>query len=145
MKYRYYLIGKVISTLTKKGNKFKAMKIFLNLMSFLKKKKKEKPLKYLIKSIYNVKPTVFYKKKRMGSKVIYLPKLLSQESQIKQGIFWLVHFSNQKEKKKNIFEENFISEVLLSLNKKGRAYKEKRKIYHLLIDSRPYLYLIKYN
>jgi len=49
-----------------------------------------------------------------------------------------------REKKKNLFQVSLFEEVVLSAKGEGKASKEKQKIYNLLIDSRPYLYLIKY-
>ena len=144
MKYKHYLINKFINIIVKRGKKFKALLIFLNLMTFLKKNNKQKPLKLLIKIITNVKPTLTYTKLRRGSKIIYLPKLLSNENQIKQGINWIINFS-KKNKKNKIFGDNLIKEILLILDNKGEVLKEKQKIYYLLIDSRPYLNLIKFN
>ena len=144
MKYKHYLINKFINIIVKRGKKFKALLIFLNLMTFFKKNNKQKPLKLLIKIITNVKPTLTYTKLRRGSKIIYLPKLLSNENQIKQGINWIINFS-KKNKKNKIFGDNLIKEILLILDNKGEVLKEKQKIYYLLIDSRPYLNLIKFN
>lgn len=70
----------------KRGNKPKAMAFFIKLLSLLKKNKRQKPLNLLLKSIYKVKPTLQVKGVRQGSKIIYLPKLLSEEHQFKQAI-----------------------------------------------------------
>ena len=46
-------------------------------------------------------------------------------------------------KKLNLSEKLSI-EFLLSIQNKGGLIKEKKRIYFLLLDSRPFLYLIKY-
>lgn len=87
MRYQEYIINKFIATMIKRGLKIKSINFFLSLLSFLKKDYKNKPIDILIKIVFNVKPSVFYKKLRRGSKFIYLPKVLNKEEQIKQGIY----------------------------------------------------------
>jgi len=86
MKYQPFLIQKFLGILVQRGNKFKALNFFLKFLSFLKKDLQQKPINQLMVIINKLKPLVTYKKLRRGSKVIYLPKLLSHENQLKQAI-----------------------------------------------------------
>jgi len=86
MKYQPFLIQKFLGILIQRGNRFKALNFFFDLLGFLKQDVQQKPINQLSQVINKLKPVVSYKKLRRGSKVIYLPKLLSYENQLKQAI-----------------------------------------------------------
>ena len=81
MRYEHFIIKKFSNTIIKNGNKFKALNLFFNMMGHLKKQKKGSALEHLLKSIEQAKPTLYYRKLKQGSKIIYLPKLLTMENQ----------------------------------------------------------------
>ena len=142
MKYKNFIIQKFIGLSFKKGKQFKGINLLLHSLSFLKKNQNKKPIESLIKSLDIVKPLVSYIRLRRGSKVFYLPKLLSIENQYKQGIGWILRFS-KSDKKRNIKDAIEI-ELALIFKNQGKSITEKNKIYSLLLDSRPYLYLLKW-
>lgn len=86
MRYKFFVIKKLVNSFIRKGNKFKSINIFLYLLKELKRYGKNKPLKILLKCIRIVKPILANKRIGRGSKSIYLPKLLTVENQYKQGI-----------------------------------------------------------
>lgn len=143
MRYKHFIIKKFINTIIKSGNKFKALNYFCKFLELIKQNKKGETLLNVFTSLEVIKPTVSYRKlKKGGGNFIYLPKLLTTENQYKQAINWLLKFS--KVHKKDTLPGKLATEFLLSLKKQGGLIKEKNRIYYLLMDSRPFLYLIKY-
>ena len=112
------------------------------MLSFLKKENTNVPFNSVLNVLKLVKPTVLFIKVKRGSKPFYLPKLLTIENQYKQGIIWIVKFS-RKNKTSN-FYKNLEEEIALILQGKGKSIEERNRIYSLLIDGRPYLYLLKW-
>ena len=86
MRYKSIIIQKFIGLLIKAGKKEKAIIFFENLLSFLKKKEKKRPLFLLINSLKEIKPAFVLLKMGRKRKPIFLPKVLNLENQYKQSM-----------------------------------------------------------
>jgi hypothetical protein len=71
---------------TKKGKKGLSFYFFINLLIFLKKGNKEKPLLEMYKYINKIKPSILLYNKRKGTLIFELPRFLSIEKSIKKSI-----------------------------------------------------------
>ena len=143
MRYKSVIIQKFIGLLIKRGKKEKAVIMFENLLSFLKRQKHERPLMLLIQSLKILKPEFVLLKMGRKRKPIFLPKVLNLENQYKQSMNWIIKFSRKK--KNDSFQNVLNQEALNILMKRGEALKERNNVYKLLLNSRPYLYLTKWN
>ena len=143
MRYKSIIIQKFIGLLVKKGKKDKAVIFFENLLSFLKKKEQKRPLSLLIQSLKELKPEFVLLKMGRKRKPIFLPKVLNLENQYKQSMNWIIKFSRKKSQKN--FQAIINEETWNILQKRGEALQERNNVYKLLLNSRPYLYLTKWN
>ena len=112
-----------VKTLTKKGKKNKIEKVYKNLLLNIKINKKQNSINILKKSIENLLPKMEIKKvSKYKSKIV----LLNNEKQLKKSIKWLTtnNISNKKVNKENII----LNEVLDTLNKNSKSYKQKVEI-----------------
>jgi len=142
MRYKSIIIQRFIGILTKEGKKQKAFKIFEYLLNFLKKKQQNRPIILLFQMLDIVKPEFVLLKMGKRRKLIFLPKMLTLENQYKYSINWLI--KSVRKKKQNTLKAKLINETENILVKRGDVINEKNKVYQLLLDSRPYLYLIKW-
>lgn len=130
----------ILGYFTKKGKKGLSFFFFINLLSFLKKKNKEKPLFELYKYINRIKPTILLYNKRKGTLIFELPRFLSIEKSIKKSIEWLIKLS--KKRKKKMLELLFVEIKNIKLQK-GEVLKKKESIILKAEENRPFFYLLK--
>lgn len=125
---------------TKKGKKGLSFYFFINLLIFLKKGNKEKPLLELYKYINKIKPSILLYNKRKGTLIFELPRFLSIEKSIKKSIEWLIKLS--KKRKKRMLEMLFI-EMKNIKEDKGEVLKKREAIVLKAEENKPFFYLLK--
>ena len=80
------ILNIILGYLTKRGKKGLSFYFFINILIFLKKGNKEKPIEEIYKYINKVKPSILLYNKRKGTLLFELPRFLSIEKSLKKSI-----------------------------------------------------------
>lgn len=141
--YLYYLYIRVlVGKLIKKGNKFKALKIYKNLKENIKlnTNKEHEILFIFLFSILKSKPKVSFKEIYLGSQKKELPMPVEERKQVLVGIETLLKLSKNGKK----LELNKLVEyIALSYKNKGGLIRLKKLKYEKAIANRMLLNILK--
>jgi len=115
-----------IGFLTKNGNKLKAEKLCLLILTALKKKYKKNPFYILESCIRRIRPAVGFKAKKIAGITYKLPMLLNTKRANSLAVRWLLE-SARKRHEKGIFQK-LIKEIQAIYTNKSPVYRKKKRI-----------------
>lgn len=130
----------ILGYLNKAGHKSWSFYILVNVILFLKKYSKKKPIKVLHNILNRLKQNVLLFNKKKGTLVFELPRFLTIEQSIKKLIEWIIKIA--KKNKKNIIK-SFSLELQNVLERKGEIMKKKKYITDTIAQNKPFFYLLK--
>jgi len=138
----YYLFIKVLlGKLIKKGNRFKALKLYKNLKEKIKfnSNKKKDILFIFLLSVLRSKSKVSFKEIRLGSQKKELPMPVEEKKQVLVVVEYLLKFSKNGKR----LELNKLAELIATSYKgKGRMIGFKRFKYKKAIENRSLLNIL---
>jgi len=123
--------------LIKNGNRYKAYKIFLQVLRELRFKLNLNPFFIIESVIRRTRPVVYYKLKRKGKRIQQIPSLIRLRKSNILAIKWLINSAYDRVEKK--FVQKLIVEILLLYSNIGVSYKKKREIYNIVLTNRAFL------
>jgi small subunit ribosomal protein S7 len=126
------IINKFINLLMVNGKKYKAEKIFFDLLKLIKSQNKRSYVILLFKALKIISPLVIVRSIRIKGRTFQVPIPLSEYKQLNIGMKWLV----KKCKSEKILKNNPLSFILLQqinliLKKKGELIKKKIELHKL--------------
>lgn len=131
---------KILSQLTKKGNKNLSYFILINILFKLKKNKVILPRLILTYFLNKSKPYVLLLNKRKGTLIFELPRFITMEQSVRKAVEWLVKVS--KKSKRNIIKSVLLELKNISLNKSD-VLKKNLQIIEIIKKNKPFFYLLK--
>lgn len=137
----YIYIKTLVGKFLKKGNKFKALKLFKCLKEIIKlntKKKKEVSFIFLI-SMLNSMPKVSFKEIRLGSQKKDLPMPINERKQVLVSVETLLKMCRNKKK---LELEKLADCIISSYKNKGIVIRNKRLRYRKAIINKMLLSII---
>lgn len=134
------ILNIILGYLTKRGKKGLSFYFFINILIFLKKGNKEKPIEEIYKYINKVKPSILLYNKRKGTLLFELPRFLSIEKSLKKSIEWFIKLP--KKRKKKMLEMLYI-EITNIKDDKGEVLKKRETIILKAEENKPFFYLLK--
>jgi small subunit ribosomal protein S7 len=130
--YNSTLVSKFINLVMKKGKKSTAEKIVYGAMDQIKDKANQDPLKALEKAIYNVRPLLETKSRRVGGATYQVPIEVPDGRATTLAIRWILRYSRERGGKSMI--EKLSAEILDALGNRGGAVK-KREDTHKMAEA----------
>ncbi len=127
--YNSKLVSKFINLLMLDGKKSIAENILYSSLDILECKLKKNKIELLELAIYNVKPIVEIKTRRVGGTTYQIPIEVRPVRGITLAIRWIIMSARKKLKNNMIIKLS--NELLDAINKKGLAIKKKDEIHRL--------------
>lgn len=134
----------LINIFIKEGKKNKALNYFLYILCQINKLKtlKEPALLFLHKSLNNIYPELSFR--RLGRrKIFYLPTIITHQKKVNISMNWIKKSANVK-KSRLKFKQRIANELIEAYYNKGEIIKKKKNMYRLLLEGRPFLYILKH-
>lgn len=134
------LFFKFVNIIMRKGKKNLAISLMQNSLVELKLKKLN-PYFIIRKAISNVKPVLYYRLQKRGSRVIKLPMGIKSSKSFFLCFKWLIEGSKMKSHsiQLNSFSKKLASELIDASKGIGIALKKKTELYEILLENRSYL------
>ena len=126
------LVKKFINRLMLDGKKSTAEGVFYKAVDVLAEKAQEEPLKAFEKALFNVKPHMEVKPRRVGGATYQVPMEVRPERQTTLAIRWLINNARSRGEKGMIAKLS--GELLDAFNNRGGAVK-KREDTHRMADA----------
>ncbi|MBM3298111.1 MAG: 30S ribosomal protein S7 [Candidatus Aminicenantes bacterium] len=126
------LISKFVSSFMKKGKKSTAEATIYGVMSLIKDRAKEDPLKTLEKAVDNVRPLLETKSRRVGGATYQVPIEVSLSRSTAVGVRWLLHYAYERSGKS--MREKLFAEIMDAVASRGGAVK-KREDTHKMAEA----------
>ncbi len=127
--YNSKLVSKFINLLMLDGKKSIAENILYSALDIIECKLKKNKIELLELAIYNVKPIVEIKTRRVGGTTYQIPIEVRPVRGITLAIRWII--MSARKKLKNNMIVKLSNELLDAINKKGLAIKKKDEIHRL--------------
>ena len=129
-----------LGSLIKDGKKNKAYRIFCDYL-YLLKKYHLRHINALFKCLNKIRPNIVLFKKRRGTSIFELPRLLSLNQEKSIALKWIIKDPLKKKKKKT--SERLVLETNKILLNQGEILKKKKHILTVSKDNRPFFYLLR--
>src|ERR1041384_4418794 len=94
--YQSALVSKFINCIMYDGKRSTAERIMYKAFDIIKEKTSDDPLKVFKKAIYNVKPSLEVKSRRVGGSNYQVPVEVSQTRRLSLSIRWLVGYARER-------------------------------------------------
>lgn len=117
------LASKFVNCLMRDGKKSAAEKVFKDALEIVDSRADELPLDVFEKAIFNIRPSVEVKSRRVGGSTYQVPTEIRPGRQTALAIRWLLKFSRSRSEKG--MARKLASELLDAFNQRGAAVKKK--------------------
>ena len=97
--YNSVNLSKFINLLMKKGKKATAANIVYKSLNIIKVRFNSNPLQILDKALYNIRPIVEVKSRRVGGATYQVPIEVKEDRAVSLSMRWLIEYSFKREKK----------------------------------------------
>jgi len=131
-KYNSQLVAKFINALMRRGKKSVAQSILYGALDIIRQKSKEDPLTLFQKAVYNVKPVVEVKSRRVGGSTYQVPTEVKPSRSQALGMRWIISFSKARGEKS--MAARLAGELLDAAGGRGSAVK-KREDTHKMAEA----------
>ncbi|MGX7458707.1 30S ribosomal protein S7 [Candidatus Vidania fulgoroideorum] len=128
-RYSSYLVSKFINIIMISGKKELASNIIYKVLSLIKSKYKLNPLVIFEKAIFNSKPSIELKSKKVGGSNYKIPVKITNKRGIYISIRWIKYFAIRRNEKK--FYISLYKEIIDTYNGNSGAILKKTELYHL--------------
>ncbi len=117
------LVSKFVNCVMKDGKKHTAQKVFNNALSIVAEKSQKPALEVFEKAVYNIRPSVEVKSRRVGGSTYQVPTEIKPARQTALAFRWLLIHSKKRSEKG--MANKLASELLDAFNERGGAVKKK--------------------
>ena len=131
-KYRSLVLAKFINIVMYDGKKATAEKIIYTALDKIKQKTKEDPIKIFNDAIYNIRPNLEVRSRRVGGATYQVPVEVKTKRSQTLALRWLL--SASRKRKNKTMSDKLFSELMDASQKKGAAIK-KREDEHKMAES----------
>jgi small subunit ribosomal protein S7 len=136
------IFKKLLQSILKKGQKKKAQKVLLNVISLVQNAYPEvsKDLIF-VQAIKNIQPSFEFKKARVGGMNQFIPGAKKPQKQENLAIRWILTLAKEKQRKTKILKtkqysfEYFLSQEILLAFKNESDLKQKKLEIHKLAET----------
>ncbi|QSW37986.1 30S ribosomal protein S7 [Candidatus Vidania fulgoroideae] len=128
-KYSSFLVSKFINIIMISGNKELSRYIVYKVLSLIKSRYKINPLIIFEKAIYNAKPSIELKKKKVGGSNYKIPVKITNDRGIYISISWIRYFAIKRKEKK--FYISLFKEIIDTYNGNSGPISNKIELYKL--------------
>ena len=131
-KYQSLILSKFINFIMYDGNKSKAEKIIYSALDQIEKKTKEDPIKIFNDAIYNIRPNLEVRSRRVGGATYQVPVEVKTKRSQTLALKWLLEASRKRKNK--TMSDKIFNELMDASQRKGGAIK-KREDTHRMAES----------
>ena len=143
------IINLFVGSLTKKGDKRQARRIFSDTLRILKRSLLVRgnspirdPFALLIDVVLSLKPLIVLESKRVGGVIYRLPRLITRRRRSYSiAVHWLIKSAMMR--KERGFALKLANEILDTARGKSASLKKKNELYDLAINNRPFIRHLK--
>jgi small subunit ribosomal protein S7 len=122
-KYNNQMVAKFVSSLMRRGKKSVAQSILYGALEIIRQKAKEDPLAVFQKAMYNVKPLVEVKSRRVGGSTYQVPTEVKSSRSQALSMRWLISFASARGEKS--MAARLAGELMDAASGRGPAVKKK--------------------
>jgi small subunit ribosomal protein S7 len=126
------MISKFINQLMYDGKKSSSEQIVYSAFEIIAERRKEDPLKVFEKAMFNVRPKVEVKSRRVGGSTYQVPVEVTQRRANALAMRWLIGYSRKRSE--HTMRERLAGELLEAAENKGTSVK-KREDTHKMADA----------
>ena len=131
-KYQSLILSKFINFIMYDGNKSKAEKIIYTALDQIEKKTKQDPIKIFNDAIYNIRPNLEVRSRRVGGATYQVPVEVKTKRSQTLALRWLL--AAARKRKNKTMSDKIFNELMDASQKKGAAIK-KREDTHRMAES----------
>lgn len=122
-KYNNQMVAKFVSSLMRRGKKSVAQSILYGALEIIRQKVKEDPLAVFQKAMYNVKPLVEVKSRRVGGSTYQVPTEVKSSRSQALSMRWLISYASARGEKS--MAARLAGELMDAASGRGTAVKKK--------------------
>jgi small subunit ribosomal protein S7 len=122
-KYSNQMVAKFVSSLMRRGKKSVAQSILYGALEIIRQKTKEDPLAVFQKAMYNVKPLVEVKSRRVGGSTYQVPTEVKSSRSQALSMRWLISYASARGEKS--MASRLAGELMDAASGRGTAVKKK--------------------
>jgi small subunit ribosomal protein S7 len=122
-KYNNQMVAKFVSSLMRRGKKSVAQSILYGALEIIRQKTKEDPLVVFQKAMYNVKPLVEVKSRRVGGSTYQVPTEVKSSRSQALSMRWIISFASARGEKS--MAARLAGELMDAASGRGTAVKKK--------------------
>jgi len=127
--YNSYLVSLLVTRILKSGKKTIAKNIVYQAFDIIKKKTNEDPLTIFEKAIYNARPIVEVKARRVGGSTYQVPIEVSDFRATNLSLRWIIRYSKQRVGRSMAIK--LANEIIDTSNKIGNTIKKKEETHKM--------------
>ena len=128
-KFHSQLVARFINSIMKDGKKSLAESILYKALDIIQTKIKEEPLQVFKQAVYNTKPVLEVKSRRVGGSTYQIPVEVRPDRRVALSIRWLISFARQRNE--HSMQERLAAELLDAYNKRGATIKKKEDTHRM--------------
>ena len=122
-KYNSQVVSKFVTRMMLDGKKDTCTKIIYEAMDKLKAKTGNEPLEVFLKAIYNVKPLVEVKSRRVGGATYQVPVEIRDSRREALAMRWIIEAARKRSG--HVMADTLSAELLDAFNNTGTSFKKK--------------------
>jgi small subunit ribosomal protein S7 len=131
-KYNSVVVSKFVNRMMWQGKRSVALRIVHDAMGVLQAMVEKAPLEVFLKAIYNVKPQVEVKSRRVGGATYQVPVEIRESRREALGMRWIINAARSRSG--HGMGDRLASELLDAYNSTGTAFK-KREDTHKMAEA----------
>ena len=131
-KYKSVIIPKLINSIMHDGKKITAEKIVYEAIEKIKTKSKDEPITVFNDAIYNIRPNLEVRSRRVGGATYQVPVEVKTKRSQTLALKWLLEASRKRKNK--TMSDKIFNELMDASQRKGAAIK-KREDTHRMAES----------
>ena len=131
-KYNSLVLAKFINVVMYDGKKATSEKIIYGALEKIKDKTKEDPIKIFNEAIYNIRPNLEVRSRRVGGATYQVPQEVKTKRSQTLALRWLLEAARKRKNK--TMSDKLFNELMDASQKKGSAIK-KREDTHKMAES----------
>ena len=138
-KFQDVVITKFINTLMIGGKKSIAEKIFYGSLDLIQEKTGEEPLKVFKKALYNIKPAVEVKSRRIGGATYQIPVEVRPARRQSLALRWLRDYASDRSGKTMV--QKLADEIIDASQNRGGSVKKREDVYKMAEANKAFAHL----
>ena len=127
--YNSKLVARFINSVMKTGKKTTATKVVYGMLAKLREATKKDPLEVFDKALYNVKPRLEVRPRRMGGATYQIPMEVDDHRKTSLAIRWVL--KSARSRSGHSMVDKLTAELLDAYNNKGNAIKKREEVHKM--------------